>query len=652
MKLEFVQPHASINAFDTIDLPKFTLITGINGSGKTHLLRCIEAGHVSTDIATANQSDIRFFDWSSMIPNASAQADANTTLSQRANFLKMFRTHLPKYEQSVMQTAQKHGLHPDVLTSPRQVARLSVEELEIHLTDPQHAQKAHEAIRLAMKNASTSAISRLNNNQQARQFFQDLEEFVGIPIGAVTADEIDSLPLTLGTVDVFKQSFADLFLSYRHEYQKNSIKRDAFNDGYSTTPPLSKEEFEQKHREPPWKFVNDTLASANLDFSIDSPVMHASGPYLPTLTKKGSHAEIRFEDLSSGEKVLMALTFCIYYTQDRRQAVAYPKLLLFDEIDAPLHPSRTKLLIETITDTLVTKHGIHVILTTHSPSTIAVAPPESIHVMQLEQPRLKKVTQRSAISLLTSEIPALSISFHGKRQVFVEDKNDASRYHQLFGDLFPYLENNDRFLQFIGVGKKNKEGQTENAGCSQVFEMVTSLAGAGNETVFGLVDWDKSNKSTDRVFILSDGIRYAIENCLLDPLLVLAALIREDRQLASGVGLNINSHTELSNLPVHELQKAIDSIQDALLKDEPRPIQYFPVHYRNGSSLYVAVPYLQYQGHALETEIKNIYPALKRHHQEGQLLLHIIKDVLPDHDGFIPLDLLDSFRQILDVEIS
>ncbi|MCA9196034.1 MAG: ATP-binding protein, partial [Planctomycetales bacterium] len=106
--------------------------------------------------------------------------------------------------------------------------------------------------------------------------------------------------------------------------------------------------------------MNDTLALANLDFTIDSPLMHGSGPYLPTLTKKGSNAEIRFEHLSSGEKVLMALTFCIYYTQDRRQAISYPKLLLFDEIDAPLHPSKTKLLINTITDTLVAKHGIHV----------------------------------------------------------------------------------------------------------------------------------------------------------------------------------------------------------------------------------------------------------------------------------------------------
>jgi ABC-type transport system involved in cytochrome c biogenesis ATPase subunit len=649
MKLSFVSPNASITAFETIDLPKFTLITGINGSGKTHLLRCIEKGHVSTDVASANNTDIRFFDASSMIPNASAQADANATLFQRTSYLNTFRTSLPNFDQQVIQVALQLGLPAEALTSPRQVARLTVEELRAHLGDDSLAQQAHEQISQAMMNASRNAISQSGGDQR---YFQALEEFVGLPVGAATDEEIDSLPLTLGTVDVFQQSFADLFLSYRHEYQKNCLKSLAFNDGHSTTPPLSNEEFEKEHLEAPWKFVNDTLAAANLDFSINHPSMYGTGPYLPILRKKGSDAEIRFEDLSSGEKVLMALTFCIYYTQDRRQRVSYPKLLLFDEIDAPLHPSRTKLLVKTIMDTLVEKHGIHVILTTHSPSTVAVVPPESVHAMQPEQPRLKKVTQRHAISLLTSEIPALSISFHGKRQVFVEDKNDADRYHQLFGDLYPYLKCNDRLLQFVGVGKKNKDGQTENAGCSQVFELVKSLASAGNETVFGLVDWDKSNEPTDRVFVLSKGIRYAIENCLLDPLLVLATLIREDRQLASDFGLVITSHTELRTLQEQELQAAINALQDVILKDEPRPRQCIQIRYRSGMSLYVAMPYLHYHGHTLETEIKKHFPKLKRHHQDGHLLLHIIKDVLPDHDGFIPIDLLNSFQQILDVEIS
>ena len=160
MKLTFVRPHASINSLNEIDLPRFTLLTGINGSGKTHLLQCILDGHVTTNVAAANKTEVRYFDWASMIPNASAQADANTTLSQRSAFLNTFRKHLPTFEQSVMQTAQQHGLPASVLTTPRQVARLSAADLRSLLGDPQKAQQAHAQIQQAMKNASTNAINK------------------------------------------------------------------------------------------------------------------------------------------------------------------------------------------------------------------------------------------------------------------------------------------------------------------------------------------------------------------------------------------------------------------------------------------------------------------------------------------------------------
>ena len=138
---------------------------------------------------------------------------------------------------------------------------------------------------------------------------------------------------------------------------------------------------------------------------------------------------------------------------------------------------------------------------------------------------------------------------------------------------------------------------------------------------------------------------------MLDPLLVLAALIREDRNCASSFGLDIASHTELGNAKLQDLQHAIDVIQYSILKDEPRPIQCLPIEYRNGLQLHVALPYLYFHGHTLEAELKNQYPKLKRHHQDGHLLQHIIKDVLPDHDGFIPIDLLSAFQQVLDANI-
>ena len=70
----------------------------------------------------------------------------------------------------------------------------------------------------------------------------------------------------------------------------------------------------------------------------------------------------------------MSFALCLYHAADQSTAVDFPKVLLFDEIDAPLHPSMSRSLLRTIQKTLVEEHGIFVILTTHSPSTVALAP--------------------------------------------------------------------------------------------------------------------------------------------------------------------------------------------------------------------------------------------------------------------------------------
>lgn len=42
MKLKFVNTYLSIARFDEIELPDFAVLTGVNGSGKSHLLQAIE----------------------------------------------------------------------------------------------------------------------------------------------------------------------------------------------------------------------------------------------------------------------------------------------------------------------------------------------------------------------------------------------------------------------------------------------------------------------------------------------------------------------------------------------------------------------------------------------------------------------------------
>ncbi|MBM9539067.1 ATP-binding protein, partial [Desulfobulbus alkaliphilus] len=92
-------------------------------------------------------------------------------------------------------------------------------------------------------------------------------------------------------------------------------------------------------------------------------------------------------------------------------------MMLFDEIDAPLHPSMSRNVIHTITNTLVDGFGIKVIATTHSPSTVALAPEGSVHVMNPGRPGVHASSKAEALNILTVGVPTIAMSFDGRRQV-------------------------------------------------------------------------------------------------------------------------------------------------------------------------------------------------------------------------------------------
>jgi hypothetical protein len=94
----------------------------------------------------------------------------------------------------------------------------------------------------------------------------------------------------------------------------------------------------------------------------------------------------------------MALVASVYKASADRD---FPDLLLLDEVDASLHPSMMRNMLDVI-DRIFLKHRVKVILITHSPTTIALAPESAIHVMNRTGPsRLVKKSKSDALAILT-----------------------------------------------------------------------------------------------------------------------------------------------------------------------------------------------------------------------------------------------------------
>ncbi len=119
----------------------------------------------------------------------------------------------------------------------------------------------------------------------------------------------------------------------------------------------------------------------------------------------------------------MGLVVWLYSSQHHKR---FPRLLLMDEPDAHLHPSMTRHFLSVVKDVLVDKYGVRTILTTHSPSTIALAPFDSIFEMSRGSERIvPSASKARTIGLLTSGLVTVSAT---TRYVLVEDETDVAFY--------------------------------------------------------------------------------------------------------------------------------------------------------------------------------------------------------------------------------
>lgn len=243
--------------------------------------------------------------------------------------------------------------------------------------------------------------ANLKSNAQAQGIYA-LTKRAKIGIDEIDHDEFvqsykpytlknEFLPTQLGKV------FWDYYVKYRSN-QVNQFENEKNGKHYLT---LTEEEFINKHGEKPWELANRILrAFESLTYEFVSPegqdffgsyklqIKHTIKPDL----------FVEFNKLSSGERILMALVASIYKASSDGN---FPDLLLLDEVDASLHPSMMRNMLSVIEEIFLPA-GVKVILVTHSPTTIALAPEDSIYVMNSSGvSRVEKKSQKEALSILT-----------------------------------------------------------------------------------------------------------------------------------------------------------------------------------------------------------------------------------------------------------
>jgi len=390
MRLQFKTPWLSISQFDPVELPDFSVLTGVNGSGKSHFLEAIERGHVAIS-GMENSKIVRFNYESFKLENESA-FNAQQLYAERDAGWQFLSQHKSSVSQWKTQVAGEYGAVTDACKQTKKsLWEAGREKLQPYLLNF----KNHFSGRQFRGNPQAQSVYSLAKTLPYSIDEIPQEEFMRLykPF----AYKNDFLPEQLGKI------IWDYYVKF-YRNQSNEFQNERHGKEYAF---LSEQDFVLTHGPKPWDLMNEILRKFNsLEYKINSPegsdvfanfqlkLVHARTPGL----------EIDFGGLSSGEKILMALVACVYKASTDN---VFPDVLLLDEVDASLHPSMMKNMLDVVHDVFLAR-SIKVMLVTHSPTTIALAPEESVYVMNRSGlKRIEKKSKQEALSILTEGFATL-----------------------------------------------------------------------------------------------------------------------------------------------------------------------------------------------------------------------------------------------------
>lgn len=603
MKIKIRQNHKSIQSGLEFELPIFTVLTGENGSGKTHLFEAIgntDNGEVYLDGALLKS--ISYIPFGGLSPQVDQQCDP-AQISQRVKHVW----------QTIAQNKRNH-----MGQGQSSAHSVSLENDPVYLY-------AH----------------------QYKNVIKDISQKLNILPSDLTEDLVsDSISIMdLSGESLFNSQFALIFKAYHVRYLDNKLNKIYADDGILGAPPyLNDGEFKAKYGEAPWTFVNGILEKLKLPYTVNNPMnTMRDTTFIFKLVHKNSGIEIETNDLSTGEKTLMSLALAIYNSTGTRDRTGF---LILDEPDAPLHPSMSKLMLEIIEEEIVRKHKIPVLLSTHSPTTIACSPANSLYKISVSNKTPVQCDLEDSMNILTYGIPNLRVSTEHRRQVFVEHTYDVEYYEALF-DIVSRHQKFTVTPQFLPPHTLN------GSNCDDVLEITRKLRDMGNTHVYGLIDWDLKNSPEQQIIILGLGKRYAIENYIFEPHFLGLYLIHKKFVKPNELGLvNCNSYLDVT--------KAIEADNDVLqiiadhvhgkIEWENENNYIVESELLNGYKLQVRKDSFEMKGHKLEEIIKNTWPMLKsvRNNNFGDSVLKkdIINTVINDFPSLLSVDISNTFISI------
>lgn len=586
MRVNIKRAYKSITNIQEFEIPDFMVLTGKNGSGKSHLMELMtRTGDCSiTDNEGKPLQRIKYIPFGGLTPNIIENCEYLALTSNRKQAWTTVKKKIDEYQQ---------------------YRRNSGWDLERYF----------------------GAIGG------SRAILGKWVNLAGGDIDAVT-EELFNEHYEISSNEILTGHMASIFKLYHIRLFENDVKDYLNEKRGQLNHVLSDEEFEAVYGPKPWELINRMLLRAGLTYQVNHPEESEKDlDFKLHLTDIHSGVEIQVNDLSTGEKVLMSLALSIYNT---KEVTARPDMLLLDEPDAALHPEYSKVLMDAVLESIVNDAGVKVVISTHSPMTVAIAPEDSIFLMDKSQGKPVKVTKQFAVNLLIRDLENIRLSYEKRRQVFVESKYDVQYYNRIVQLISTDLPTVPQFLP-----PKSSDGSN----CDEVGGIVNELRRMGNDLVYGIKDFDGKNHPSEHVMVLGEGKRYAIDNYIFDPIYVAFLLIHEGILSTKDMGLEEYTFIKLQTLDDAKIQIMIDYIITELGLSTGGTVDYAVL---SGKVFKATQAYFMYNGHDLESMIKDKWKQLNGLARGGDNMLknYMLDRVCREYPEFLSQDFVDLFMKI------
>ena len=443
LKLKFKENfsgHLSIKEeFKISDFSELNIITGINGSGKTHFLKAIEKGDIEAEYNSEKilTEHIKFFDYNSFKLENEKVITSSNFIQEKNNFLNKLcdlvwadgvekneriweseRFNDKDFWKMIGKTLKtKHKFF-----SVQKIIKINdVDKLDEFFL--QNDNDSHDEHMLEMVKKKLSSLKKLRigtSNLHEEYSISPKEDIL-----KMEEDKINQIVLSKQPVSFLEQGFGEIFKKYSDildGYIKNNKNMDKTHGQLI-------DDCESEHGSFPWDFANEMFKKYSEEsflfkYKFEKPIEIAHEGIKANLINR-SEENIDFENLSSGEKMLLALTLFLYKSKINRN---FPKLLLLDEIDVTLHPSMCKKVIEILKEFFI-ENGIKIILATHNPSLVAACDSVDDGIFVKTHDGIEREKISDAINILSDGLVTLNdllvLERAAKNQiiVFSEGKN-------------------------------------------------------------------------------------------------------------------------------------------------------------------------------------------------------------------------------------